>query len=508
MLAVVKSVALYGLQGYLVRVEVDVGGGLPAFEIVGLPDAAVREARDRVRAALKNAGFTFPLGRITVNLAPADIRKEGPGYDLALAAGILAATGQVPAQAAARFVYFGELSLDGTVRGVCGVLPAVAAAVDYGENEVVVAAANAHEAALVAGATVYPVENLQELAQFLAGERELPQPCRVDLAAGEPRKATLDFSEVRGQLYAKRALEVAAAGGHNVLMIGTPGTGKTMLARRLPTILPAMTFAEALEVTKIHSLAGLLPPGEPLLRERPFRAPHHTASPAALVGGGRYPRPGEVSLAHHGVLFLDEFPEFSKEALEALRQPLEDGIVTVSRAAAAVSFPARIMLVAAANPCPCGYQGDQEKECTCSPAQLQRYRSRLSGPLLDRIDICITVPRVRFEELAGEPAGESSAAVRQRVEGARAVQRERFRGTPVTCNAAMTGAQVRRFCGPTREAQRMLQAAFRQMALSARAYDRVLKVARTIADLEGAEAIGTAHIAEALQYREREGAAF
>ncbi len=281
-----------------------------------------------------------------------------------------------------------------------------------------------------------------------------------------------------------------------------------MLARRLPTILPAMTFAEALEVTKIHSLAGLLPPGEPLLRERPFRAPHHTASPAALVGGGRYPRPGEVSLAHHGVLFLDEFPEFSKEALEALRQPLEDGIVTVSRAAAAVSFPARIMLVAAANPCPCGYQGDQEKECTCSPAQLQRYRSRLSGPLLDRIDICITVPRVRFEELSGEPAGESSAAVRQRVEGARAVQRERFRGTPVTCNAAMTGAQVRRFCAPTREAQRMLQAAFRQMALSARAYDRVLKVARTIADLEGAAAIGTAHIAEALQYREREGAAF
>jgi len=507
LLAVVKSVALYGLQWHMVRVEVDIGGGLPAFEIVGLPDAAVREARDRVRAALKNAGFTFPLGRITVNLAPADIRKEGPGYDLALAAGILAATGQVPAHTAARFVYFGELSLDGTVRGVYGALPAVAAAVEHGGHDVVVAEANASEAALVAGAAVYPVKSLQEMALFLTGEREIA-PYRVDLPAADMRQPTVDFAEVRGQLYAKRALEVAAAGGHNVLMTGSPGTGKTMLARRLPTILPAMTFAEALEVTKIHSLAGLLPPGEPLVRERPFRAPHHTASPAALVGGGRHPRPGEVSLAHHGVLFLDEFPEFSKEALEALRQPLEDGVVTVSRAVAAVSFPARIMLVAASNPCPCGFQGDEARECTCLPGQLQRYRSRLSGPLLDRIDIHITVPRVRYEELAGEPLGESSAAVRERVEKARAVQRERFKGTIITCNAGMRGAHVKHFCGTTREAQRMLQAAFRQLALSARAYDRVLKVARTIADLEGAETIDTAHIAEALQYRERERVVF
>jgi magnesium chelatase family protein len=503
MLSTVHSVALSGMEGYIVKVEVDVAGGLPGWEIVGLPGGAVRESKDRVRAAIRNAGFEFPARKITVNLAPADIRKEGPAYDLPIALGVLVGSEQVSADLGAGFVFLGELSLDGSVRGVHGVLPAVLAAVEAGFHRVIVPEVNAGEAALVGEAEVYPLRDIGQVVRFLAGEEQI-EPCRVEVEALLARargETDRDFSEVKGQAIVKRALEVAAAGGHNVLMLGSPGAGKTMLARCLPGILPDLDFAEALEVTKLYSLAGMLEPGQILVTRRPFRAPHHTTSMVALVGGGRMPRPGEISLAHQGVLFLDEFPEFRRDALEALRQPLEDGVVTVSRVAGTCSFPARIMLVAAMNPCPCGFFGDMRKECTCTPHQIQRYISRVSGPLLDRMDIQIEVPRPDFQEL-GKNAGDSeSPGIKDRVETARRRQRLRFAESATGCNARMNGWEIREYCRLTREARELFRQAFRALELSARAHDRILKVARTIADLEGADTIDSHHLGEAIQYR-------
>lgn len=499
MLSRVKSHGLSGIGGFCVQVETDIANGLPAFEIVGLPDAAVKESRERVRAAIKNAGYIFPAARITVNLAPADMRKEGAVYDLPVALSILGASGQLGANPKLEFVAFGELGLDGGVRAIAGVLPMVIDAFGKGETVFAVPLGNAEEAAYVEGISVLPVGSLAELCAHVRGENEIaPHP--TERWQGSETRYSTDFSEIKGQQGAKRAAEIAVAGGHNLLLIGTPGAGKTMLARALPSILPRLTYEESLEITKIHSITGATK-GLGMIRERPFRAPHHGASSAALVGGGNHAMPGEISLAHYGVLFLDELPEFRHDVLEALRQPLEDGFITVSRAAATATYPAEFVLVAAMNPCPCGNYGSRIHPCRCSRTQIEKYRGRISGPLLDRIDIQIEMPEVGFGELSDKSGGEPSSEVRARVERARERQRARFKADGILVNAQMGSRLIKQYCSPDKASEQLLQRAYAELKLSARAYQRILKVARTIADVEGLEQVQLAHYAEAIQYR-------
>jgi len=504
MLAKVTSCALVGLEGVIVEVEVDTSRGMPSLIIVGLPDAAVKESSERVRAAVKNSGLVFPGKRITVNLAPADIRKEGPAYDLPIAVGVLIASEQAWPQAVEDALFVGELSLDGSVRHVNGILPIAALARQQSIGRIFVPACDAPEAALIDGLEVFPVKDLGQLAAHLQGLRSIP-PYEPDLDAASlpPAQYAADFAEIKGQEHVKRALEVAAAGGHNVLMTGPPGAGKTLLARSMPSILPEMIVEESLEVTKIYSIAGLLPSDTPLVRHRPFRAPHHTISHAGLVGGGHWPRPGEISLAHRGVLFLDELPEFGTRTLEGMRQPLEDGTVSIARATGTLTFPARFMFVASMNPCPCGYYGDPVRECTCSMSTISRYQKRISGPLLDRIDIHIEVPRVDYDKLTDDRLGEPSQAIQTRVEQARETQRQRFVDTSLLSNADMGPAEVRQICQLDETGRGLVRAAMQQLQMSARAFHRILKLARTIADLAGSERIETAHLAEAIQYRPR-----
>lgn len=499
MFAKAKSLGIFGMDSFSVVVEADLSKGLPRFDIVGLPDAAVKESRERVRASIKNCKFEFPVSRITVNIAPADIKKEGPIYDLPILIAVLKATKQIRGSIE-DYAFVGELSLDGEIRACTGILPMLLKAKEENIKAVFVPYKNRAEASVVNGVDVFPARNIQEVILHLSGEAPI-EPCFTEAEFLETENEMLDFSDVKGQADAKKALEIAAAGGHNCIMVGPPGTGKSMLAKRLPSILPEMSFEEQLETTKLYSIAGELPKSVQLITKRPFRSPHHTVSAQGLAGGGQTPRPGEISLAHNGVMFMDEFPEFDRRAKESLRQPLEDGKITIVRSSGTVSYPSNIMVVAAMNPCPCGYFGHPTKECTCTDAAKKRYRDKVSGPILDRIDIHIEVEPVDYDKLSSKEKEESSAEIRKRVNKAREIQRKRFAGTGIACNAKMSPKMTKEYCVLSEEASSLLKLSFERLGLSARAYDKILRIARTIADLEESEGIETAHVAQAIQYR-------